>query len=251
MKALSQDLSVYNRFNFEKPPVGVKFQIPRPEGIRQIETSVPFCEMVVEAWKRNEPFYFARENENCVGKVALGMEEMSVPVEGGLIGPKFGIYQEARANNALYRHVHTFNRGLVKFVVFSTLEKLTFEPDLLMLAADTSQAEILFRALSYSTGDPIESKFTPALGCSWMYIYPFQTGKTNFMITGTTFGAKAKGIFEEGRILFTIPYQQLPMVTRNLNEMEWVLPSYTDGRAKFMEREAGIFAEAEREATIT
>jgi hypothetical protein len=84
-----------------------------------------------------------------------------------------------------------------------------------------------------------------------MYIYPFQTGKTNLMITGTTFGAKAKGIFEEGRILFTIPYQQLPMVTRNLNELEWVLPSYTDGRAKFMEREAGIFAEAEREATIT
>jgi hypothetical protein len=28
--------------------------------------------------------------------------------------------------------------------------------------------------------------------------------------------------------------------------MEWILPSYTDGREKFLEREAKIFAEAEK-----
>jgi uncharacterized protein (DUF169 family) len=251
MKALSQDLSIYKKFNFEKPPVCVKFLISRPEGIRQIDKSLPFCEMIKEAQLKNEPFYFTKENEDCVGKVALGMVEMEIAVEGGLVGPKFGIYQEPRANNAMYRHIHTFHRGMVNYVVFSTPDKLTFEPDLLILMARPTQAEIVFRAVSYSTGDPIESRFTPALGCSWMYVYPFQTGKVNYLITGTTFGAKAKQIFEEGWILITIPYQRIPDITRNLNEMEWVLPSYTDGRKNFIKREARLFAEAEKEAGST
>lgn len=249
MRALSLDLSIFEKFNFEKAPVGVKFLIPRPEGIRQIDTSLPFCEMIKEAQRRNEPFYISKDNENCVGRVALGMVEMETAVEGGLIGPKFGIYQEPRANNALYRHVCTFNRGMVNFVAFSTLEKLSFEPDLLILTTKPSQAEIVMRAYSYSTGELWEPKCTPALGCSWLYIYPFQSGKVNYMITGMTFGAKAKEIFEEGLILITIPYQCLPMVTRNLSEMEWELPSYKDGREKFMEREAKIFAAAKEEAS--
>ncbi len=246
MRALSQDLSIYRELNLAKPPVGVKFSIPRPEGIQQIERSLPFCEMINEAQKRNEPFYFTKDNEDCVGKVALGMVEMEVAVEGGLIGPGFGIYQEPRANNALYRHVYTFNRGMVNYVTFATLDTLTFDPDLLILITTPGQAEIVMRAVSYSTGDPWESKLTHALGCSWIYIYPFQTGKVNYLITGMTFGAKAKQIFEEGQILIIIPYQKIPMVTQNLKEMEWVLPAYTDGREKFLEREAQVFAEAEK-----
>jgi hypothetical protein len=30
--------------------------------------------------------------------------------------------------------------------------------------------------------------------------------------------------------------------------MEWVLPSYTDGREKFLEREKRVFEEAEQES---
>lgn len=247
MKELSQDLSIYKKFNFEYTPVAVKFLLPRPkEGIKQLDKSLSLCEMITEARVRNEPFYITKDNESCVGKVAMGMVDLEVPVEGGLVGPKFGIYQEERANNALFKHVHMFQRGLVNFVVFSTLEKLTFEPDLLIMNTDVEQAEIIIRAMSYSTGDPIESKFTPALGCSWIFIYPFQTGKANYMITGTSFGAKAKEAFTPGQFLFVIPYQQIPAITQNLKEMEWHLPSYSDGRKKFLERDAKAFEEAEK-----
>ena len=247
MKKLSQDLSIYKQFNFEHAPVAVKFLLPKPdEGIKQLDKSLSLCEMITEARVRNEPFYITRDNESCVGKVALGMVDLKVPVEGGLVGPQFGIYQEERANHALYKHVHMFQRGLINFVVFSTLEKLTFEPDLLIMNTNVEQAEIIIRALSYSTGDPIESKFTPALGCSWIFVYPFQTGKSNYMITGTTFGAKAKEAFTPGQFLFSIPYQQIPTITRNLKDMEWYLPSYSDGREKFLKRDAKAFEEAEK-----
>ncbi len=247
MKVLSQDLSIYKRFKFEYAPVAVKFLLPKPdEGIKQLNKTLSLCEMIMEARVRNEPFYITKNNEECVGKVALGMVDLAVPVEGGLVGPQFGIYQEDRANNALFRHAPMFRRGLVNFAVFSTLEKLTFEPDLLIMNTDVEQAEIIIRAMSYSTGDPVESKLTPALGCSWIFVYPFLTGKANYMITGTTFGAKAKEAFKPGMFLFSIPYQQLPTVTQNLKEMEWHLPSYSEGRNKFLERDEKAFKEAEK-----
>jgi hypothetical protein len=66
------------------------------------------------------------------------------------------------------------------------------------------------------------------------------------MITGTTFGAKAKEAFTPGQFLFTIPYQRIPTITQNLKEMEWDLPSYSDGREKFLKRDAKAFEEAEK-----
>ena len=248
MRPLQTDLSIYNEFNFKHPPVGVKFLLPRPEGIKQIDKDLPFCEMFLEAQKRDTPFYFSAENENCVGKVVLGMEEMGPHVEGGLIGPKFGIYQEARANNKIYQYVPKFNKGIVKYVVFSRLDKLNFEPDLLMLTATPGQAEIVLRAMSYSTGEMWDPKAGPVLGCAWLYIHPFQSGKVNYTVTGMAFGMIAKQIFEPGWIVISIPYNWIPIITQNLKEMDWVLPSYTDGREKFLEREEKAFNEALKEA---
>ena len=248
MRPLQTDLSIYNKFNFEKPPVAVKFLLTRPEGIEQLDKALPFCEMLKEAQQRGTPFYFSQENENCVGRVVLGMDEFSLAVEGGLIGPKFGIFQEPRANNKIYQYIPSFRRGLVNYVAFSTLDKLTFEPDLLILTATPSQAEIVLRAMSYSTGEIWETKATGVLGCTWLYIYPYRSGKVNYTVTGLAFGAKAKQVFEEGWMLISIPYNWIPIITQNLQEMEWVLPSYTEGREKFLKREQRVFDEATKEA---
>lgn len=248
MRPLTQDLSVYNRFDFEKPPVGVKFLLNKPDGLEQIDKSLAFCEMIKEAHQRGAPFYFGKENENCVGKTVLGMEEMAPFVEGGQIGPKFGIYQEPRANNKIYQYIPKLREGIVNYVAFSVLDLLTFEPDLLILYTTPSQAEIVLRAMSYSTGEMWDPKATPVLGCSWLFIHPYLSGKVNYTITGLAFGMKAKQVFPEGWILISIPYQWIPIITQSLGEMEWVLPSYTDGREAFMEREKRVFEEAAQEA---
>jgi uncharacterized protein (DUF169 family) len=248
MRFLKSDLSVYKKFNFEKPPVGVKFLLGKPEGIAQIDKILPFCEMLKEAQLRQTPFYFSKENENCVGKVILGMEEMQPHVEGGLIGPRFGIFQDARANNKIYQYIPKFQKGIVNFVAFSTLDQLSFEPDLLILMAKPRQAEIVLRAMSYSTGELWDPKATSVLGCAWLYAHPFLSGKVNYTITGLAFGMIAKQIFEEGWMLLSIPYNWIPTITRNLQEMEWDLPSYTDGREKFLQREERVFNEAAQES---
>lgn len=227
MRALQTDLSIYKKFDFEKPPVGVKFLFNKPEGIERLDKSLGFCEMLKEAHQRGTTFYFDKDNEDCVGKMPLGMMDISPVLEGGLLGPELGIYQEPRANTRIYQHIPMFARGTVNYVVFSPLEELTFEPDLLILYATPRQAEIVLRAMSYSTGEMWEPKTMPVVACAWLYVYPYKSGKVNYTVTGMSYGMIARKVFPEGRILISIPWDWIPTITRNLQEMKWVLPTYT------------------------
>lgn len=247
MKPIKQDLSIYNKFNFKYPPVAIKFLPTRPAGIEQLDKTLSFCEMLKEAQERDTPFYFAKENESCFGKALLGMEDLPAFAEAGQVGIKLEIFQEARANSNIYQHLSLLPRGTVNYVAVSKLDKLTFEPDLLILMASASQAEIIFRAMSYSTGELRESRSSGVLGCAWIFNYPYRSGKVNFTVTGLAFGMKAKEVFEEGWILISIPYNWIPVITGNLKEMKWILPSYTEGREKFLERERINLEELARE----
>jgi uncharacterized protein (DUF169 family) len=248
MKPLQIDLSIYKKFNFENPAVGVKFLPSRPEGMEQLQKSMALCEMIKEAQQRGTPFYITKDNEDCAGAMMLGMVEPSPHPGGGELGVKYGIFEEARVNERLIENSPKIATGLVNCVAFSPLDKLTFEPDLLFLMTTTSQAEIVLRALSYSTGEIWSSKITSVGACAWIFVYPYQSGKVNYVATGLTFGLKAKKVYPEGRMIFSIPYDWIPIITQNLQKMEWVLPSYTDDtREQFMARRQGIFEELARE----
>jgi uncharacterized protein (DUF169 family) len=230
MKSLKQDLSIFNKIKFEKPSVGVKFLFFRPEGIEQLplDKNLSFCEMLKEAQQSKTPFYFGKENnETCVGKILLGMEDMEPFAESGQIGARLEIFQEPRANYIFYQYVPKFEKDIVNYVAFSPIDQLTFEPDVLIITATPSQAEIVMRAMSYSTGELYNSKTTPVMGCAWLYIYPYQSGKVNFLIPEMIHGMKGRKLFAEESILISIPYQWIPIITQNLQEMKIHLPSHT------------------------
>jgi len=250
MRPLKTDLSIYGKFDFERPPVGVKFLFKRPEGIEQLELdkSMAFCERIKEAQQREAPFYITKDNiEECVGKFLLGMEDMAPFAESGQIGTELKIYQEPRVNSRLYRYVPRFERGIVNYVVYSPLDKLTFEPDVLIITANHSQSEIVMRAMSYSTGELYNSKTTNVMGCAWAYIYPYQSGNVNYLVPEMIHGMKARRVFPEGSILISIPYHWIPIITQNLQEMEWVLPAYTD-RDKYLAEWERIISKLIRES---
>jgi len=250
VRKLETDLSIFEKFEFEYAPVGVKFLFKRPEAIEKLDKTLPFCQMIREAQERGTPFYFSAENEDCFGTMVLGMEEPPTFAEAGLLGEKFEIFQEARANERIYQYVPKFSRGTVNHVAFSVIDRLTFEPDLLIFMATPSQAEIIMRAVSYSTGELWETKKTPVMSCAWIYNYPFLSGKVNYFVTGMAFGSKAKEVFPEGWILISLPWDKIPVVIQSLKEMKWVLPSYAEGREKFYQRKARVLEECLQEADL-
>lgn len=250
MRPLQTDLSIYSKFNFENPPVAVKYLFYKPEGIAPLNKSMALCEMLVEAQKRPDPFYITKEDEDCSGKEALGMTDTKIlAARSGVLGYKMSQFQEPRSNLLLVtRQNPTLSKGSVNYVAFSQLDKLTFDPDVIIFMANISQAEILLRATAYSTGELYESKMTMALSCSWLFVYPFLSGKVNYIITGFGYGTKVREVFPEGWLLIAIPFNWIPTVTQNLKEMEWDLPAYSMGKEKYLEWSRGIREELERES---
>ena len=248
MKPRQTDLSIYGKFNFERSPVGVKFLASKPGGMERLDKTMALCEMMKEAQQRGTPFYIDKDNEDCAGAMILGMMAPSGHAGGGELGVKWGIYQEARVNERLAANAPRVPPGNINYVVFSPLEKINFEPDLLFLVASVSQAEIVLRAMSYTTGELWSSKATSGGACAYLFAYPYLSGKVNYVITGLTLGLKGRKVYPEGLILFSIPYDQIPIITRNLENMEWVLLAFTDDtREKFLARRKGIFEELARE----
>ncbi|OGN98604.1 MAG: hypothetical protein A2Y58_05155 [Chloroflexi bacterium RBG_13_51_52] len=249
MKPLQTDLSIFNKLKLERPPVGVKYLFQKPEGIQTLGKSLALCEMLKEAQKRDAPFYFTKKNENCFGKQTLGMVGDGSPpfAESGELGVKLEIFQDARANKRLVRQNYGLGKGTVNYVAMAPLDKINFEPDLLILMTTARQGEIVMRAMAYSTGEIYESKTSTALSCSWLYAYPYLSGKINYFITGMGFGAIGREAFPPGWVLISIPYNWLATIVSNLKEMKWELTAYTLGREKFIKWEKGILKELARE----
>lgn len=223
MQSVSRDYSIFDKFNFERSPVGVKFLLNKPNGLEQLGKSVPICRMFREA-QDSLPFYAGKDNFACVDRLVLGMVDAEPITESGQIGAKEKIYQEARANRRIYQYIQKIPRDTVRYVAFSTLDQLSFEPDVLILTATPSEAEILLRALSYSTGKPLTSKCTPVLMCAWIFVYPFMSGELNYVVTGIGYGFRNQKILPEGLFIISVPYDLIPMLIENLKDMEWVLP---------------------------
>jgi uncharacterized protein (DUF169 family) len=233
VKPLNTDLSILQKFNFSTKPVGVKFCLGKPSEIDKLNGSFPVCEMIKVANEKELPFYITADNENCFGKLPLGWIDAPPFAEAGYGGEEMEIFQEARANGRISRYAPRFPGGWVNYVAFSTFDKLTFDPDLLVLLASPGQAEIILRAMTYVSGELLESVTANVLACAWLFVYPYQTGKVNYMFTGLGFGMKARQIFTEGQVLLSIPYDKIPVIVQNLKEMKWVLPAYEDGKEKF------------------
>ncbi len=229
MSQTPEELAIFKKFDFERPPVGVKFLATRPQGLERPGKTLDFCEMLVEA-QEGKAFYVTAEDFTCLGPLLLGMRDADPVFESGRLGPRLGAFRDERANRRIYQYLPRLPKGSVSYVAFAPLDKLTFGPDLLIIMASVSQAEIINRASAYSTGEMWTARGTPVAGCAWLYIYPYLEGVTNFTVTGFGFGMKARRLFPEGRILMTIPWDRIPLIARNLAEMEWVPESYTLGR---------------------
>ena len=247
MGSIKPDLSILDKFNFERQPAGVKFMSTKPKGVKKLAKVLDFCEMLVEA-QQGKAFYVTKEEFSCIGALLLGMVEGDPIFESGRVGPKLGAFKDARANRRIYQYLPRLAMNSINYVAFAPLDKLNFEPDLLIIMASVSQAEIFIRAKSYTTGEMWSAKGTPVAGCSWLYIYPYLNGEMNLTVTGFGFGMKSRRLFPEGQILLSIPWDLLPRIIDNLNDMEWVPESFNLGAEGHKKKIKRIVEELKRES---
>ena len=222
MTSTLRDYSALDKFKFERKPVGVKFLITRPKGIKKLAKELNFCEMLKEA-QTSEPFYVGPDQWVCVGveQMILGMKDPEPVLVSGIFGGDEGLFKDASSCRAMYQYLPRLPKDSVKYVAFAPLDKMTFDPDVLIITADNRQAQSIVRSINYSTGQPFVSRMTPVVACSWMYIHPVVSGELNYIVTGLGLGVQAMDIFPPGLFIISVPFQQLPTVLENLKQMAW------------------------------
>lgn len=250
MSISNPDFSPLKKLDLTEPAIGVKFDYFRPEGIPMLDMSenLSLCEMFRKSQRENTAFYFSHENnETCVGKKILGMADMDGLTCSGQIGKPLGVFNETRANAHFYQFTPRMDRGSVNYVSFAPVEQMNFNPDVLIISARPSVAEIVMRAATYSTGMMYTSTCTPVMGCAWFLVEPFRSGKINFILPAFVHGPHGRRLYDDdGIVLICIPYHWIPTVLASLDEMPIELEGHKSKEAYYAEFE-GILADlAER-----
>ena len=236
MTLTKRDLAILDKFDFDVQPVGVKFLAKQPDMVERLDENMALCEMLKRAQEGNA-FFVDKENHTCeAGLYVLGQADAPEPYTSGEFGAGLKIFEDARSASRIYQYIPRIGKGLVNYVAFSPLSKLPFDPDVLILLSKTSQTEILLRAMSYRTGKMWLSKYSAAIGCAWIYVYPYLTGELNYTTAGLGHGMKRRNLFPEGHQLISIPFDLLPSILQTLQDMPWVLPAYKPDGMEFVKR---------------
>lgn len=220
--------NAFARLGCEYPGVAIKFCYAKPEGVEKAEEVMSFCQFVKLCQDTGKTFCISKDNDNCFGKMVLGMIPKQPFAASGQAGMDFGVYRTPAPNARIHSQIPTMVQGSVNYVLFSTVENCDFEPDLVIVVADVEQADIVMRATSYISGDFWESKTSCVMSCGWTYVYPYMTGKVNFCVTGMHHGMARRKVYPKGLHIIAIPYQKLDEVCTALKEMPWKLPALQD-----------------------
>jgi uncharacterized protein (DUF169 family) len=222
MSLTQEDLAVFERLGLEIRPVGIKYLVRPPEQIEALNQKMALCEMLRRA-QEGEVFYASVRDHACeAGAYVLGQAAAEGPFVSGEFGAGLGVFKDERAAARLYHYVPRIAPKVANHVALAPLDRLPFDPDVLVLLADLRQTEILLRAMSYETGQMWSSKYSAAIGCAWLLVYPYLRGEINFFPTGFGFGMRRRKLFPEGLHFFCIPFDHMPAMLRTLGEMPWV-----------------------------
>ncbi|MCF0241071.1 MAG: DUF169 domain-containing protein [Treponema sp.] len=216
------------KLNLEFCAVAIKMCFEKPDCAKFDGKKSAFCTYVNYAQKSGKKFWISKDDDECYGKLAMGMIDKPPVTASGQAGYDFGCYSSPAACRNLYQNLPIIEPHTVNYVEFSPISLCDFDPDLIVFVASLPQADIIMRATSWISGDLWESKSSPVLSCSWMYAYPVITGKVNHITTGFYHGLKRRKLYPEGLRMISVPFQKIPEFEKALSEMDWTLIAFRD-----------------------
>src|SRR4030042_6262432 len=98
-----KDLAILDKFEFEVPPVGVKFLAKRPGMVDRLDGKMALCEMLKKA-QEGSAFFADKENHTCeAGPHVLGQVDAPAPFISGEFAAGLKIFEEAPSGSRLYQ----------------------------------------------------------------------------------------------------------------------------------------------------
>ena len=148
---------VFAKLELPYPAVAMKYSFDKPEGYEQSEKTMALCSFVKEA-QSGRKFYTTIDNDDCMGKMMLGMIDIPRLEGSGRAGYDFEVFRSPAANARLYHMLPRLTRGSCNYVTFAPMADCDFNPDLIICVCNSREADLLLRANAYISGDLWESK---------------------------------------------------------------------------------------------
>lgn len=250
LSALAKEM--FAKLELPYPAVAMKYSFDEPEGYEQSEKTMAFCSFVKEA-QSGRKFYTTVENDDCMGKMMLGMIDIPKLEGSGRAGYDFEVFRTPAANARLYHMLPRLTRGSCNYVTFAPVADCDFDPDLIICVCNAREADLLLRANAYISGDLWEGKDSHVAGCAWKFVYPYISGKINHSTVGTHHGEKVRDPFPAGMQYISIPYQKIDEIVLALSQMKWVpISMRPDEESKEeLQRRIDRWAELEPDLVLT
>ena len=154
----------------------------------------------------------------------------------GQIGPCLEVFKEARANRRIYDVLPTLKKGTCNYTAFAPLDKLTFDPDVLVLTGRARKMEIVLRSMSWTTGTDVREQGHPGARLRLDSRVPLPQWQDQLLRDRSHLRPHRPGSGHRGERHGLGALGRLPTMVENLQEMPFVLPAYEDGRDNYSER---------------
>ena len=186
------------------PPIAISLGRAPPSSLSRLKGKMEFCRMWAKAMN-GEAFFVTAENHNCFpGIHHLGLHDWSDKEAVS----RFWVEEvHTHSHNSVDKYISSLpslkpeEAGLI---CISSLEKASFEPDLVLVRCNPEQAMLLLWAYTYNTGELVYGHTGTAM-CSTLVVRPYLTKKPSFSI-GDPGGRYIVGLSRE-EIMASIPYQ--------------------------------------------
>lgn len=106
---------LFAKLEMDYPAVADQIQLRYAENTTHTDKTLSFCEFVKEAQVTGKKFFITKDDDNCFGKMALGMIPKPPLGASGQAGYDFGVFKTPAPNARIYNSMTTLVPGLGEF----------------------------------------------------------------------------------------------------------------------------------------
>jgi uncharacterized protein (DUF169 family) len=219
-KHIEYSKTIRKFLKLESQPVAISFSNEVPKGVEKMKSEkMRLCQMLDKVRFDDEVFYTKVDDHKCDGgSGSCGMKEMSEGIKNGEFLSKMGLFGSKRASRRFINANPRIEYGTVKIVSFSPLDRVPFDPDVVVLICNAKQGMMITEAFAYESGKRTLGMTGPPI-CSSIVAAPFLTGEVVYSFGDH--GARNYMNIQDDEIFVGIPAELLPMIITNLEKMHF------------------------------
>ena len=200
-----------------------------------LHKKVVTCQAMAMARKYGWELILTKEDITCgTGLVTLGFVKM---IDSMLSGedPVAPLNQRAEARSRRMRELHRFECGTYEALLLAPIHRASFEPDAIVIYANTAQVMRLVQGALFFEGGSLSSSCAGGQGCSQYITQTIVDKQCRFILPGN--GDRIFGLVGDDQMIFSMPLGKVESVTEGLIEshkggQRLPIPSYLNYEAR-------------------